>query len=269
MTELQHLPVVSFGLSVQFRGGNEGLYNSGDTIILVPGLGCSKEWFNSAFRSESLRHVALVSFDFPNQGDYAPATIPRPLWNGNLGMLHQWVAAVYDLVAGTGTRFHIVAHSMGNLPALTAWRTIPTEARGAFIAIEGNLSTADCFASSRMSVGLPETEAFIDEMRASADPALKRWGDDLMWCDPEYLLTLARDLVSACGTDEFGERWEMLGRPHYLYGEDSGYPEHHRNLFDRTGTTVREIPGAGHFPMYTNATATWDAVADAVRSARG
>lgn len=240
---------------------------TGDTLILVPGLGCDKEWFASAFRHEGLAGAALVSFDFPNQGMLAPIGASSSLWAGGLAFLSQWVEAVCLLATETGDRFHMVAHSMGNVPALTAWASIPQKRRGSFIAIEGNLAEDDCFASSRMAQSVHETESFIEELRASGDSALKRWGDDLMWCDPDYLNHLGRDLTAICSTGELIDRWSTLEHPHYLYGQRSGYPEHHRNLFERTGTAVWEIPASGHFPMYTNAKATWDAVAGAVRSA--
>jgi len=268
MTEPDHDPmrITDCMVSFQLRNGGDANNYTGDTLILVPGLGCDKTWYQWAFRHFGLQHTAIVSFDLPNQGDLAPARTPKPLWSGGLRFLHQWVTSIYDLTAQTGKRFHLVAHSMGNIPALMAWRSIPKHARGAFIAIEGNLTSQDCFASSRMAVSVNATEAFIDEMRASTRPDLRGWGNDLLWCDPEYLHLLARDTVSICETDELTHRWEFLKHAHYLYGEHSGYPEHHRNLFESTNTTVTQIPASGHFPMFTNKHATWDAVAQAVRS---
>ena len=253
-------------LSFLHRPAAPGPEDQGDLILLVPGLGCAKECFNGAFRHEALRHTTLVTFDFPGQGDHAPARNPEPVWSGNMQFLCRWLSSIYMLTAPTGRRVHMVAHSMGNLPALAAWTPIPEKTQGAFISIEGNLTTADCFASSRLSIGLPETEAFINELRASADLSLRRWGADLLWNEPQYLVALARDLVSICGTDYLTSGWKQLKEAHYLYGERSGYPEHHRHLFEETNTAVHEIPGSGHFPMFDNPAATWDTVAAAVRS---
>lgn len=265
MTESKTKTAAAWSLSFLHRPGAPGPENQGDLLILVPGLGCPKECFNGAFEHEALRHTTLVTFDFPGQGDNAPARSPEPVWSGNMQFLCRWLGSIYMLTGPTGRRVHMVAHSMGNLPALAAWAPIPQQHRGAFIAIEGNLTTADCFASSRLSIGLSEAEAFIDELRDSPDRALKRWGDDLMWNEPKYLVALARDLVSICGTDYLTNQWDQLADAHYFYGERSGYPEHHRDLFERTGTNVREIPASGHFPMFDNSKATWDEVADAVR----
>lgn len=270
MTESDIIPrrVIETAISLQVRPGGEGSHYTGDTLLLVPGLGCDKAWCQSAFKSKALEHDAIVSFDLPGQGDLASSRAAAPPGPGALQYLFQWVEGMYDLTAHTGDTFHFVAHSMGTIPALMAWRTIPRERRGSFIAIEGNLTTDDCFATVRMCTGLRETEAFTDDMRASPQPDLKRWGDDLMWCDPAYLLAIARDTVAMCSTGELVRRWEQLTGAHYLYGERSGYPEHHRDLFERTRTTVHEIPDSGHFPMFTNTAATWNAVAQAIRSTR-
>lgn len=105
-------------------------------------------------------------------------------------------------------------------------------------------------------------------MRASTDKAQRVWGNEMLDCDPEYLHCLAKMMVKVCATGDLTDRWKSLRHPHYLYGAASGYPEHHRALFEQTGTHAVAIPDAGHFPMFDNRTATWDAVAAAVRSTR-
>lgn len=255
-------------MSFSFRPGGDSVNYTGDVIIFIPGLGCSKDWFISAFRSHALRNDILCSFDLPNQGDWAPSRSPKVLWEGQLMYLYPWVNAVYELIANSGQRFHFVAHSMGTIAGLHAWRHLPEHRRGAFISIEGNLTGEDCFASSQMAQGLVETEAFIDRMRASTDKAQRVWGNEMLDCDPEYLHCLAKMMVKVCATGDLTDRWKSLRHPHYLYGAASGYPEHHRALFEQTGTHAVAIPDAGHFPMFDNRTATWDAVAAAVRSTR-
>lgn len=268
------MPVVENPMSFLMREGAHAPDVIGHTILIVPGLGLPKEWYHSAFKSDALKDATIVSFDMPGQGDFAPSRTPEFLWRRGLRYRTAWVQAMYHLTADN-TMVHVVAHSAGNLPAMAAWRTIPAHQRGAFISIEGNLTLNDCFATTRMSVDEHHVEAFIDELRASTEPDLKRWGDNMMWCPPHFLLSAARDIVAVCGTDDPVHNWEQVTlryrayeerNVHYLYGERSGYPEHHRNLFERTGTNVHEIPDSGHFPMYTNPTATWDTVAEAIRS---
>lgn len=256
-------------LSFQFRSGALAGDRTGDALIIVPGIGCSKRWSDSVFRSTALHHTAVCTFDLPGQGDLAAVEVAARLSGGDVGFLTRWVRSIYELTSHTADRFHLVTHSMGNIPGLGAWQSIPEHQRGAFIAIEGNLSDADCFASSQMARSTADTEAFIDRLRTSPDTATRLWGDEMLDCDPEYLYGLAASTVRACQGPSLAEQWASLEHPHYLYGDRSGYPEHHRDLFERTGTTVVAIPGSGHFPMFNNREATWDAVADAVRSTRG
>ena len=132
----------------------------------------------------------------------------------------------------------------------------------------GELSIEDCFATRRLEKSVEEVDAFSSELLMSDDDVLTRWGSDLKFCNSEHLRKLARNVVEACSTADVITSWCFLEDAHYLYGEHSGYPEHHRKMFEETGTLVHEIPGSGHFPMHDNPKATWNAVADAVRSTR-
>lgn len=251
-----------------FRSAAETIHWHGDTLILIPGLGCSRRWFNSAFTSLDLRHTTLVSFDHPNQGDFGSHDLPRPLWPIALAEAWRSVQTIYELVAASGSRFHIAAHSMGAIPGLAAWRSIPAANRGVFFSMEGNMSGADCFASSRMAESVDAVREVITELQSSPDASLQVWSDELESCDPGYLQQMSAQITTVCATDELTERWKYLERPHYLYGEHTGYPEHHRDLFEHTNTVMHEIPGAGHFPMADNPNQTWKVVAQAIRSAR-
>lgn len=250
-----------------FRSAAESSQWHGDTLILIPGLGCSRQWFNSAFTDVNLRHVTLVSFDHPNQGDFGSHNLPRALWP--LALAESWrsVQTIYELVASSGTRFHIAAHSMGAIPGLAAWRSIPARNRGVFFSIEGNMTGTDCFASSRMAESVDAVNEVVTELAASTVPSLRRWSRELESCDPLYIQQMSSQVTAVCATDELTARWEYLEHPHYLFGEHTGYPEHHRDLFERTHTVMHEIPGAGHFPMADNPNETWKVIAQAIRSA--
>lgn len=251
-----------------FRSAAETLHWHGDTLILIPGLGCSRRWFNSAFTNLDLRHITLISFDLPNQGDFGSHDLPRPLWPLALAETWRSVQTIYELVATSGTRFHIAAHSMGAIPGLTAWRSIPAANRGVFFSIEGNMSGTDCFASSRMAESVDAVGDVIAELKTSPEPSLQVWADELETCDPGYIRQMSFQITSVCATDELTARWRYLEHPHYLFGEHTGYPEHHRELFEQTHTVVHEIPRAGHFPMADNPDETWKIIAHAIRSAR-
>jgi pimeloyl-ACP methyl ester carboxylesterase len=239
---------------------------TGDTIIFAPDLGCDRSWFDTAFRYPALRNMTLLSFDWPGQGDTCSETGPKQLWRSAKDRFNGTVQYIYDMVEESLGTFHIVAHGMGAVPALAAWSALPRDRLGAFIAIEGNLTGPDCALASRRMVGGPaEVEACIAELSESDSTSDRIWASDMAWCDPEYIAAVAQGLVAACDSGHIADHWRWLQRPHYLYGAHSGYPEHHRALFDQTCTNTIEIPGAGHFPMLDNRSDTWAAVATAIK----
>lgn len=266
-----------FPLAFSFRPAVDrigyGQMNLLDPIVFVPGLGCHRNWFDSAFRHEALRTHALLSIDLPGQGDSPDSHLARSHRVGALiTMLSRCVQGALELVSHMTdeTRVHVVAHSMGALPALSAWRALPAHRRGRFISIEGNMTGEDCSLASRsMAKGTDAVEQFIADVGTSDDAALRRWGSDLASCDPQFLVSLASSTVAWCENERnFGPGDYTLRDTVYLYGERSGFPEHHRERFERLGVIDQGIENSGHFPMHDNADDLWNIVADAVRSYR-
>jgi len=238
--------------------------------VFVPGLGCHRNWFDTAFRHEALRTHALLSIDLPGQGDSPDNAMSRPPYmDGLITVLSGCVQGALELVTHMNdeNRVHVVAHSMGALPALSAWKGIPAHRRGRFISIEGNMTGDDCTLASRsMAKGTEAVEQFIADVAASDDAALRRWGADLASCDPRFLVSVASSTVAWCDNEQ-NHRWGSTLRDSvYLYGERSGFPEHHRARFEELGILDQGIENSGHFPMHDNPDDLWNIVADAVRS---
>lgn len=263
-----------FPLAMSFRPAAERISHGQpqrlDPIVFAPGLGCSRNWFDTAFRHEALRTHALLSIDLPGQGDARNDEMSRSHGHGGfITMLSGCVQGALELVTHMSdeARVHVVAHSMGALPALSAWRGLPAHRRGRFISIEGNMTGEDCTLASRtLAKGTDAVEQFIADLADDDDAALRRWGADLASCDPEFLVSLAASTVAWCDNEANHPRRNDMRDTVYLYGERSGFPEHHRARFEELGIIHQGIENSGHFPMHDNPDDLWNIVGDAVRS---
>lgn len=268
-----------FPLTLSFRPAADqidpGRVNLLDPIVFVPGLGCHRNWFDTAFRHQALRTHALLSIDLPGQGDHADDHMSRNFgrypMGGLITILSGYVQGALELVTDMNDegRAHVVAHSMGALPAFSAWRAIPSHRRGRFISIEGNITGEDCSLASRsMAKGTDAVEQFITDLAANDDAALHRWSADLASCEPQFLVNLASSIVAWSDLQHNHPRGNDMRDTVYLYGERSGFPEHHRARFEELGVIAQGIENSGHFPMRDNPDDLWNIVADAVRSYR-
>lgn len=245
-----------------------------DPIVFVPGLGCHRNWFDTAFRHEALRTHALLSIDFPGQGDPTIDHMTRnydryPRKGGLIQIFAGCVQGALELVTDMNDecRVHVVAHSMGALPARIAWQSIPYQRRGRFISIEGNMTGDDCSLASRsMAQDVEAVKRFTAAALASDDAAMRRWGADLESCEPQFLANLASSIVGWCDVEHNHPHASDMKDTVYLYGERNGFPEHHRERFDEFGVIHQGIENSGHFPMHDNPDDLWNIVADAVRS---
>jgi pimeloyl-ACP methyl ester carboxylesterase len=90
-----------------------------DLLILLHGLGCSKESFDGAFSANELRGYAVCALDFPGHGRSS-----RPSSDGIYSLeayadITQLV--IKQVLAGTGRRYNrlcVAGHSMGGAVAV-------------------------------------------------------------------------------------------------------------------------------------------------------
>lgn len=228
----------------------------GDLLLLLHGLGCAKESFDSAFTAEPLADLPICAFDFPGHGGSA-AALPEHTIEAYADLT---VRVVRELAP---RRLFLVAHSMGGAVGLLAAPRLP--ALAGFVSIEGNLVGRDCGLVSRGAAGWPLAE-FVDRefprfratLQASPEPALRAWAEWYRQADPVAFHQVARSLVGWSDSGVLRSRFTSLGCPAgYLHGTGSGDPP--RPALD--GTAVAAIPGSGHFPMVDNPDALWRAVA--------
>lgn len=240
-------------------------------IVFTPGMGCHRNWFDSAFRHPALSNHTLLAVDLPGQGDSPDSPLSRNHRHGFMTTLSECVQGAVEMVADFDSNevVNVVAHSMGAIPAYNAWHSIPIHRRGRFISIEGNMTGEDCALASRKLAQGPDAVAeFIADCAVDTDPAMRRWGTDLASCDPEFLASFAAQAVAWCDNPQNEQHWKWAKGTVYLYGERSGFPAHHRDRFEELGIIEQAIEHSGHFPMHDNPDDLWNIVADAVRSRR-
>lgn len=219
---------------------------SDELVLLLHGLACSREAFDPVYTGRDDRY--WLAIDLPGHGE-------SPSVNVGGDLLGFYADLVIELVAQLAPSIvHIVGHSMGTAIGLIAAPALPA---GAFISVEGNLTSADCGLVSR-TIAAQTWDAFArngfarlrDELLASDQTDLRIWGDWLDRADPHIVWEAAKSLVTCCDAGGLVARWPHTANRTYLWGERSGYPDHLRDLLSRS--EVREIPGAAHFPMVDN-----------------
>jgi pimeloyl-ACP methyl ester carboxylesterase len=219
-----------------------------DLIVFLHGLGCSKESFNRAFRTQTLQAYSMCAFDFPGHGK--SSRLPQERYS------LQSYADITNLVLHrlAFNRIHVVGHSMGGAVAVIAMQG--KDRADCLISADGNLVAEDCGLISR-KIANQSTEAFMDEgfsqflaaLRSSSRKDFEAWFE---WCkgaDPQALHHAARSLVEWSDSGELLERFNALGRKAYLYG---GLDDKRYVLEQLVKASVTAVPGAGHFMMVDN-----------------
>lgn len=238
----------------------------GDLLLLLHGLGCAKESFDSAFAAGPLAGLGICAFDFPGHGRSV-----GPLPEFTIQAYAEVTAAVVRELAPR--RLFVVAHSMGGAVGVVAAADLPRLA--GFVNIEGNLVGQDCGLVSRGAAERPRREfvtrefpRFLADLQASRQPALRTWARWYAQTDPVAFHQVASSLVEWSDSGKLRSLFRSLpGTTAYLHGGDSGDLSYLLSTLD--GIPVHAIPGSGHFPMLDNPPALWRTVAQVLAGATG
>ncbi|MPZ28432.1 MAG: alpha/beta fold hydrolase [Micromonosporaceae bacterium] len=236
----------------------------GDLLLLLHGMGCTKESFDSAFDAAPLADLAICAFDFPGHGR---STGPLPEFT---------IDAYADVTASVvrelaPRRLFVVAHSMGGAVGLVAAADLPQLA--GFVNIEGNLVGQDCGLVSRGAAERPLAEfvhrefpRFLATLQSSPEPALRAWAGWYAQADPAAFHQVASSLVEWSDSGKLRSLFRSLpGATAYLHGDDSGDLSYLLSTLD--GIPVYPVPGSGHFPMVDNPLVLWRVVAEVLAGA--
>ncbi|RJQ75767.1 alpha/beta fold hydrolase [Pseudonocardiaceae bacterium YIM PH 21723] len=238
-------------ISSLFRRAGEHL------ILLVHGLGCSKQSFSDAFASDELIGYSLCSIDLPGFGD--SDCLPA----------HCYSLETYTDVVGhvleklDFAHVSIVGHSMGGALGLLASQEL--QAVDHFISIEGNLVSEDSGLVSR-NIAAQSPGEFVEsgyaellrKLEDSTDSASHLWASWIRQADPYALHGSARSLVEWSDSGKLLDWMNARPRASYFYGTSSA-PNY---LLPRLQVgNVVEVPDSGHFAMVDNPTFTYRALA--------
>jgi pimeloyl-ACP methyl ester carboxylesterase len=234
----------------------------GQTLVYLHGLGSTKKDFLGAFDSPLFREYTLLSFDFPGSGG---SSYPEEL---DVTML--------DLVEVTAQLFSqfdlenitLIGHSMGGLVGLLYADSYPEQVRQ-FINIEGNLAPEDCGVFSRRSVDYPsrgrEGEYFkrVIAETSKIDQAGYRefaetFGSNV---EPRAFFDYCRSIVAYSDNRHLLDIFAELECPTlFIHGEENSSLSYIPQL-QQEGVRVASIAASSHFPVLTNPSALFRAIA--------
>lgn len=250
---------VSLRLSLLRREGSK------PPVVFLHGFGASKEDYADFDMQARFSGRAFLAYDAPGFGQ----TECPALDELSIPFLSRTAAAVvdhYDIAP-----FHLVGHSMGGLSALIFARSNP-EAVLSFTNIEGNLTPEDCFLS-RQIIDFPgKEEAFLEHLAGTfgvaPQPSSALYAATLAGkTRPKAVAPIFRSMVAL--SDEAPLMDYFLGLPMpkmFLFG----LVNQSFSYLDQLGEAdvrLAEIPQSGHFPMYANPPAMWQAIGDFIEDA--
>ena len=219
-----------------------------DLIVLLHGIGCSKESFNHAFRAKALHAYSVCAFDFPGHG--SSSRLPEEHYS------LQSYADITNLVIRqlAFNRIYVIGHSMGGAVGVIA--TQGNSSIECLISADGNLVAEDCGLVSRKIADQSSVtfmhEGFAQFLTALRSSPRNDFGAWFEWCknaDPHALHQAARSLVEWSDSGKLLELFNALSRTAYLYG---GLDDKQYLLQQIVNAAVSAVPSAGHFMMVDN-----------------
>ena len=242
-------------LSAWFRDSGQ------DLIVLLHGLGNSKDTWRRAWETPLLRDRSLLSFDLPGFGHTPPTAGAGYSLEDHAGLL----SAVVDAYAVRN--IHIAAHSMGGSIALLLPDRIAQRLAGLYL-VEPRLCRSSCgIAAEAADVGF---EQFTAETlpryrkRYASDPGISL---DLDRADAAAMYSGASSLIKWADSGELVRRFNALQiHKRLIYGQRN----HHLEELGMVDPAHQlEIPDAGHFAMNDNPAAFYSGFAELLPEVAG
>ncbi|QEL27347.1 alpha/beta hydrolase (plasmid) [Bosea sp. F3-2] len=231
-----------------------------EPILFLHGFGSTKEDYADIARHSAFDGHAFLAYDAPGCGESRCSDLSKL----SMPFLIETALAVLD-VAGYD-RFHLIGHSMGGLTAALVAHAVPDRVLS-FVNIKGNLAAEDCFLSRQIfQYAASDDERFLDDFiaRTRLAPA---YSSALFAASlrhkvrPGSVRPIFESMVAFSDTAGLLEKFIALPCPRmFMYGvEYAGLS--YLPALDQGGVILCEIPECGHFPMYSNPPAMWDAIA--------
>lgn len=231
----------------------------GAPVVCLHGFGSTKEDYADLARWPATARRPLFLLDAPGFGaskTAAPSALDIPF------LVDVTLAACN--AAGI-EEFHLAGHSMGGLTALLLANAHPGRVLS-FSDIEGNVAPEDCFLS-RQIIDFPATddtiffEQFIDRVREIPQTSSHLYALTLpLKVQIGAVRPVFQSIVALSDGAPLMDMFGALTCPRqFIYGAENTHLSYLSALPQR-GVGVVEITHSGHFPMYANPPALWQAM---------
>nr|QNO56475.1 2-succinyl-6-hydroxy-2,4-cyclohexadiene-1-carboxylate synthase [Methanosarcinales archaeon ANME-1 ERB7] len=239
--ELVHKDI-KIEISSEFRTGDA------ESIMFIPGLGCSKDSFYDVWKSPGFERYTILTFDLLGFGD---SSKPKAFSYSMEDHAEICKLIIEKLCL---EKIHLVGHSMGGAIGLLLIEKVPSRILS-FTNLEGNLIGEDCtFSREAIRYTVEEFEAkifkdFESRIKGTKDfnRQYHRW---LSESDPYAFYRNSESLVQGSDSRELLKRFTGLEiKKWYVFGEANKNLPILKMLDD---VPKIEIAHAGHFMMLDN-----------------
>ena len=216
-----------------------------EMLLLLHGLGCSKESFRDIWFRDEFNDHSILSLDLLGFGDSSKSTKFSYKIEDHASVCAKVVNEI------PSKKIHIVAHSMGGAIGLFFPASLLNSAV-TFANLEGNLSSEDCGIVSQKTVDV-SFKKFEKELLLEFKELSKSLGKGRFFLDsalPLGFYKSAESLVHWSDSGELISRFKNLAcRKSYFYGEKNAdvVALHRLNSIEKI-----MIGGSGHFMMNDN-----------------
>lgn len=222
--------------------------NQNSIILYLHGLGCSKNDFTDTV-GDNLKHYDVLAFDFPGHGD---SNYPMKIQIEDLVEITKILLdqlKISDII--------IIGHSLGGLVGLLLAEKYPEKVTS-FINIEGNLDSADCFFSRKVtevSFDKFKSETFAvfkKSLLASKNTGLRTYANILKSQSSQVFYEFSSSLVELSDSGNLLNRFLTLPGPKiFVFGSENNQLLYLAKL-KQQGVQLAEISNSNHFPQYDN-----------------
>lgn len=245
-----------------------------DLLVLLHGLGCSRESFAAAFSSPDLNRYSICAIDLPGHGE-SSGRLSRDLYTlSSYAAITRRVISQLESPGGPSYRIFLAGHSMGGAVGVIVAGMLRRRGTDThLISVDGNLVGEDCGLVSR-SIAAQEPEQFAAEGFASLLADLRDSGQDdfeawARWCEPalpDAVHSAARSLVAWSDRGVLLRRFNRISSKAFIYGarDDRTY------VLRRIKRAAKlPIAAAGHFMMVDNEELFYRGLSSTLSAMRG
>lgn len=230
-------------------------------IVFLHGFGSTKEDYADIALDARFNEHPVLAWDAPGCGETRCEHLDRV----SIALLVDTALAMVD--AAGYERFHLVGHSMGGLTSLMLADRVPDRVLS-FTDIEGNVAPEDCFLSRQIDQ-FPDDDCdrffqrFIERVRQAPAFSSPLYAASLTHkVRPQAVPGIFRSMVDLSDYGDLMHRFLKLPCPKmFMYGEQNEHLSYLPQLAHH-GVRLAPIEHCGHFPMYSNPSAMWDAIAN-------